>query len=87
LIVGFNANGATQFCRQLQDAAAVYCNGGFHEARIAEVLTTQNLGVNFAPLMHPNYSTSTVTTLRFAERVTACAFTRRAFGVCGDLTD
>jgi hypothetical protein len=50
-------------------------------------LTTHNLGVNFAPVMHPNYSTSTVTTLRFAARVTACASTRRVFGVCGDLTD
>jgi hypothetical protein len=37
--------------------------------------------------MHPNYSTSTVTTLRFAARVTACALASRTFGVCFDLTD
>jgi hypothetical protein len=37
--------------------------------------------------MHPNYSISTVKTLRFAARVTARALTGRAFDVCGVLTD
>jgi len=36
--------------------------------------------------MHPNYSISTVNTLRSAARVTACVLASRTVGVWGDLT-
>jgi hypothetical protein len=54
---------------------------------LLKVLTTTNLRVDFAPAMYPNFSKSTVMTLRPAARVTACALASDAVGVFGDLTN
>ena len=53
--------------------------------RFMKLLTTKNLRVDFAPAMYPNFSKSTVMTLRPRARVTACALASAVVGACGDL--